>query len=164
MPLRPDFGVWLDILTETYPHETLRKRYAMRADDWYSTDQPEKWERIYKKLREKREEFPAEIEAVEGALKKLLPRLKRSDPVGEIVFEREGRAFYILENLRIFSNWKTTCVYINLDSLLKHGCISSEGLERQLRENARWKILRAASIYVILCAFATAAGDIIRGV
>ena len=162
MPLRPDFKVWFDIIAEYRYHEDLRRNWPIRSDDYYNLKEENWLERSVERLKEKRSDFPREQEAIEGSLKILKNVLNKNPELGEVVFTREGKPFYILENLKVLSKWHTVCILVDLDKLVKFGCITIQDKEKLERENARKKILLAAGVYATLCAVATWIGDIIR--
>lgn len=156
MPLRPDFKVWFGIIAEYVYHEAIRMRWPVRSDDYYCFQKSDDLVRIVEKLKEKKGGFPRECEAIEGSLNLLVKPLGKTPYYGEIVFIRNGKPFYILENLKVLSKANTICVSIDLDNLLKFACITIEDKEKKEKEEARWKLIGAGGVYVILCALATA--------
>lgn len=160
MPLRPDFHQWLKILTEYKYHEDIRRIFPIRANDGFNPISQEQWQAMSERLPERLEEYPRELEAIQGTLRVFEKDRKSFQNIGEILFVKGGRPFYILENTTMFSTYRTVCCVIDLEKLVKHGCISNRDLETKKIEAARWGIIKSAAVYVVLCAAATALGDL----
>lgn len=160
MPLRPDFHYWLDILTEYKYHEEMRRQFPIRANDGFNLTSRDQWKSISERLSERLEDFPRELEAIQGTLRALSKKRVDFEKIGEIIFIKGNRPFYILENTNMFSIYRTVCCVIDIEKLVKHGCISYQDLEKKKIEAGRWGIIKSAGIYVILCAALIALGDL----
>lgn len=159
MPLRPDFHHWLDIVTEYKYHEDLRRLFVIRANDGFDPTSQKQWAAMIQRLPERLGESPQELEAIQGTVAVFGKKLKDFQKIGEILFLKGGKPFYILENTTMFSNYRTVCCVIDLEKLVKHGCISHTDLKTKKIEAARWGVIKSAAVYVILCAAAEYIGS-----
>lgn len=159
MPLRPDFHHWLDIVTEYKYHEDMRRLFAIRANDGFDPTSKNRWAAMMERLPERLEETPRELEAIQGTLRIFGKKLQTLEKIGEILFVKGSKPFYILENTTMFSNYRTVCCVIDIEKLVRHGCISHADLETKRIEKARWGIIKSAAVYVVLCAVAEYIGS-----
>ena len=152
MSLRPEFSAWFDIITDYTYRGKIRKMFPIRSDDFFgSVDQ---WPAVLKRAETKLA-GPESLVILECL--NLLKKQVENKEYSEIIFSREQKPYYILDNIRVlYPTDRHSVIYIDLDRLIQHGYITKEQKEK---EEARWKVIKTAAVYMILCAVTTALGD-----
>lgn len=155
MSLRPEFSQWFESSTSHVYRGRVRKVFPLRSDDFFgSADQ---WSNVLKRAQEKlKEKGPAEKAVVLESLRLLKSTIEENPGYSEIVFTKERKPFYILDNVRVmYPSDKDVVIHIEVDILIRHGYITDEQLKQE-KEAARWKVIRLAAFYAAVCAFVTA--------
>jgi hypothetical protein len=155
MSLRPEFSQWFESITLYTYRGKIRKMFPLRSDDFFgSADQ---WPSVLKRAEEKlKDKGVVEKTVVLESLRILNSKIQENQSYSEIVFTKQGKPFYILDNVRVmYPNDKNLVVHMEIDLLIRHGYITNE-MRIQEKEAARWKVIRLAAFYAAVCVFLTA--------
>ncbi len=160
MPLRPDFDDWFIIVATYKLRGEIRKRYAIRSSEFFDGT-PGQWDSMMNRLPDRLGKTKSpEYEVIEASLKNLKDRLEDHENVSEIIFERGGKSYFVLDNTKVLYPSDThTVIYVDLDKLIQHTYLTEEQQELKKKEEARWKILEAGAVFVTLAAILTYIGD-----
>lgn len=160
MSLRPDFDDWFGRLAEYKQRGEIRKKYAIRSSEFFDGT-PDQWESMMKRLPDRlgRTSNP-EFTVIEGSLKLLENELEETADISEIIFERRGKPYFLLDNTKVlYPSDKHIVLHIDLDKLIDHCYISKEEQETNAIEKARWKIIEAGAVFITLSAILTYIGE-----
>jgi hypothetical protein len=151
MPLRPDFYHWFTIIQDYKHHGLLRGRYPLRPNGCFLPSK-EHWQNTLNRLDEVKENKDTpEYEVTKACLNLFGQHPSELHFITEIVFERNGQPYLILDNAQRFSNDDSVCILIDLDRLIRFGYLTKRQDEETRREQARKRLYRVVAGFGFLC-------------